>query len=378
MTDVPAPKRLSIAHDSTKERPLEDRILISGMFGMAQEMPEPEFIVSPVFIRGQMITVTARPGGGKSTILQTLAMSFARDISLGQLAPQSAGLCYFVSVEDAAGTAMRARAYRARHRLAPSQVEEIDRRLRWVLVEDVAPALIADRISTDAGEDDVDLVFIDTGVALFRGENENDNSEIQKFGAECRKWFAGLRGRPCVVILWHPIKGASADNLQPRGGSALTGLIDGNLTLWREDDHVTLDFTKLRGPQFDPIEFFLEQVTLELPSGRTWHVPIAVALGDEAAREKDTAGGKAREALLLALAALPDGYSASARELEKHVPFKKTKISETLAEMSRGRQPLVAQDELHGGYAATPAGRKRVAAIRSREAEAYRSSSNGA
>ena len=48
--------------------------------------------------------------------------------------------------------------------------------------------------------------------------------------------------RPASLILAHPVKNASRDNLLPRGGSALTNELDGNLTVWLETEgcHTTL------------------------------------------------------------------------------------------------------------------------------------------
>ena len=63
--------------------------------------------------------------------------------------------------------------------------------------------------------------------------------------------------RPACLALAHPIKNASRENLQPRGGSALLNELDSNLTAWLDEVRgvVTLHHGKHRGAPFDPIEF---------------------------------------------------------------------------------------------------------------------------
>jgi hypothetical protein len=38
-----------------------------------------------------------------------------------------------------------------------------------------------------------------------------------------------LRGKPTVLVLCHPVKSATNDNLAPRGGGSFVAEIDGNL-----------------------------------------------------------------------------------------------------------------------------------------------------
>ena len=72
--------------------------------------------------------------------------------------------------------------------------------------------------------------------------------------------------RPVSLILAHPVKNASRDNLLPRGGSAITNELDGNLTAWLESekDVATLHWHgKYRGVPFDPIKLELVMVKPE-------------------------------------------------------------------------------------------------------------------
>jgi len=58
----------------------------------------------------------------------------------------------------------------------------------------------------------------------------------------------------------HPVKGATKGNLAPKGGSSLVNEVDGNLTLWNEDNIASLHWqVKFRGPEFSPVPFELER-----------------------------------------------------------------------------------------------------------------------
>jgi hypothetical protein len=167
----------------------------------------------------------------------------------------------------------------------------------------MAPRIIREFIEGDAAGKPVSAVFLDTGPAMFAGESENDNVEMQGFATDCRV-LTDIPGRPCTLVFWHPAKGATADNLTPRGGSSLLGAIDGNLTIWLDADSGVATLArspwKWRGEHFDPLHFRLETVPLVLPSGK--HSSIKVAMPtDDAPTPKASRRGQARDVALDAL-----------------------------------------------------------------------------
>ena len=108
---------------------------------------------------------------------------------------------------------------------------------------------------------DLGLIFIDTKQAFQTIENENDNAENLCFASACRK-LTNLPSNPAVVVLCHPIKNASKDNLIPRGGSSYLNEVGGNLSQWRTGEIVTLHWTgKFRGRDFEPIKFKLKSTS---------------------------------------------------------------------------------------------------------------------
>jgi hypothetical protein len=107
-----------------------------------------------------------------------------------------------------------------------------------------------------------------------------------------------LPGRPCVLVLCHPIKKPTEpEQLLPRGGGAFLAEIDGNLTCWKKDDElVELHWTgKMRGPGFEPMIFKMEPIkTTRLmdAKGRVLPTVRAVVVGQV---EEDSAQTRQRE-----------------------------------------------------------------------------------
>src|SRR4029077_14731110 len=100
-----------------------------------------------------------------------------------------------------------------------------------------------------------------TSAAYFLGDEEMSNTQMATHARMLRK-LTTLPGHPCTLALCHPIKHAlDATQLLPRGGGAYLAEMDGNLTLWRQDELAILDHSgKFRGPGFQPITFRLERI----------------------------------------------------------------------------------------------------------------------
>jgi 5S rRNA maturation endonuclease (ribonuclease M5) len=151
----------------------------------------------------------------------------------------------------------------------------------------------------------VSLVVVDTSAAFFEGDEENGNVQAGTHARMMRS-LVSLPGGPCVLIMCHPVKNATQDNLLPRGGGAFLAEVDGNLTCWKTDSLVTLHWQgKFRGPDFAPITFQLETVTsmsLKDSKGRLIPSVIAKALSDKERGEAEASSRGDEDAVLLALA----------------------------------------------------------------------------
>jgi hypothetical protein len=174
--------------------------------------------------------------------------------------------------------------------------------------------------------------------------------------------LTSLPGRPCVVANCHPTKGATEENLLPRGGGAFLAEVDGNLMLAKKDGALELHWQgKFRGPDFEPMAFELEKVTTDLlrdTQGR--HVPTVIAkpLSEtERTAKADEAIGEQHK-LIRVMAGNP---GASIRDLARMAGWttrgsepNRSKVQRWLAQLEKQR--LVVKEL--GAWHLTPAGEK--------------------
>lgn len=201
-------------------------VTVGGALLRALEMPDLEYVCKPILTKGQLGTITAHPGHGKTTLFVGLCAAQALQRPFGPIAPEADGLVYIVSAEDFQGTRNRILAEAARLHLDADERARLDERLRWAHVEtNAGAATIKAAIADDALGREVALVFIDTGPALFCGDDENDNVALRNFVEGFANW-RDLPGKPATVLAWHPSKGATADRLEPRvaAGKAVAGV----------------------------------------------------------------------------------------------------------------------------------------------------------
>ncbi len=376
--------RKEVADAALEERRKAERLgldlVVGGLFSLARDMGDTTYVVRPLFVQGQLVAETARPGHGKSSLSIAVAFAHALRRPLGPLLPGVAGLVYIVSAEDQIGTRARAYAEAVRHELDEDDRKALDENLRWIHVNRmVHPSSILEAIAADAAGRDVALIFVDTGPATFQGDDENSNTAQQDQAAA---WRSGtfLPGKPCVVVLGHPAKGATAENLTPRGGGAYEGSIDANITLWRDDDMVvTVSHTKLRSEHFEPIKFRLDPVSIEFASGAVSRVPIVRPVTDAEADEIDLKLGERRESILVAL--LDANESLSGRDIARRARGHENKNTTVMRDLERlaagGRRALVSKGQLTDKYGLTAVGRKAAKALADRQARTYREATSG-
>src|SRR5262249_18257085 len=162
---------------------------------------------------------------------------------------------------------------------------------------------------------DVALVIVDTSVAVFQGDNENDTVQ-QRDHAKRQRKLCDLPGRPCVVTLCHPIKNASSpEQLVPRGAGAFLNEVDGNFSLWAHDDRLAdLHWTgKFRGPDFEKVTFRLTPInTMRLvdKKGRLLPTVMAQLVTLEEVAEAEAKGLFQEDHLLVAMLKRPRGSLA--------------------------------------------------------------------
>lgn len=139
------------------------------------------------------------------------------------------------------------------------------------------------------------LIIGDTAASFFPGEDENDNVQAGAYARTLRS-FSECDGMPAVVVLSHPVKNATRQNLLPRGGGAFLNELDGNLTLWSASRGEATELHwhgKIRGPDFQPLTYKLRSVDTGYRDKRDRPVMTIIA----EPQSEDEAAEQTREAL---------------------------------------------------------------------------------
>ncbi len=252
---------------------LEGNLILSSSDFVAG-FTAPDYLVDGVVQRRYIYSLTARTGHGKTAVLLTLAASVAKSDPFGTADTWLGRVCY----------------------LAGENPDDV--RARWLLAADVLkfnpdhigvhfiPGTFSipdmfERIKAETEKvGGFDLVIIDTSAAYFQGDDDNSNAQLGNHARDLRQ-LTTLPGGPCVVVACHPTKSATKDDLIPRGGGAFLNEVDGNLTLW-SDDQITTELhwaEKFRGPNFEPMTFKMEPRTSDTVRDSTGRLmPSVVAL----------------------------------------------------------------------------------------------------
>jgi AAA domain-containing protein len=240
----------------------------------------PEYVIAGILQRRFIYALTGLPGAGKTAIMLSLAAHVALGRNISPEHEVEKGRVLYLAGENPVDIQMRLIAMAQQYDFVPDDAE-ISIVPGTFLVSEMRDYLDAEV----EGIGGVSLVFVDTSSAFFEGEDENSNKQAGDHARMLRE-LTKLPGEPCVVVACHPVKNASENNLQPRGGGAFLGEVDGNLTAKNDEGSIELHWQgKFRGPDFAPISFKLEQVThqdLKDRHGRMLPTVIARHLSDVA------------------------------------------------------------------------------------------------
>jgi hypothetical protein len=218
----------------------------------------PDYLIDGILHRRYLYALTGQTGHAKTAIALLIAQLVAssdRHATLGSHRVEKGQVCYFVG-ENADDIRMRLIGSDALRSDSP----EVDRIYFCPGVFNIGEMMAALGAEFDK-RGGLDLVIVDTSAAYFLGSDEISNTEMASHARMLRQ-LTTLPGKPCVLVLCHPVKYVlDRTQLLPRGGGAFLAEMDGNLTIWKHDD-ILADFhyTKLRGPDFEPMTFRLEKI----------------------------------------------------------------------------------------------------------------------
>lgn len=223
-------------------------LLTSAEF-MARWKP-PDYTIDGVLMRGCVYTLTGPTNHGKTMLALLLAKSVAAGEGFaGRLCRQ--GSVAFFAGENPDNVRIQWRSLCSHYGIDPISLP-----IHWyegTFSFQDAKEQVVKALQTLPN---LSLWLVDSFQAYFEGEDDSHNIQMLDAAKNFRALSSLHPNRPPGVILAHPIKNPSRDQLMPRGGSSVTNELDGNLTLWRDGDISTFHWlAKIRGIPFDPMQF---------------------------------------------------------------------------------------------------------------------------
>jgi hypothetical protein len=203
--------------------------------------------------------LTAKQGSGKTALMiaAALAVAFGREDILG--CPVERGRVAYVTIENPVDFKMKLAVNCYVHNIS---YDEAETRIAIIDGRDT-PEQIFEGLRLDAeANGGFQLVCVDTFQAGFAAANAgafNDNEAVLGYLIRLRP-LTTLPGSPSGLVAFHPTKNAGEGELIPYGGGSTYNEVDGNLTLWK-DGTIKLHHNRLRGPEFEPRFFRIEQLS---------------------------------------------------------------------------------------------------------------------
>jgi hypothetical protein len=220
----------------------------------------PDYLIEDIIQRGRVYSLTAPTSHGKTAVALALAFAKAGGLEIAGRRVEP-GRVVYLAAENPDDIKGRVILMVDRLKIAVDDLQLWFVPGAFNLADGLEP--LADYVRSING---ASFVVIDTGAAFLAASNiteENNNLDVLRFALELRQ-LTNLPGRPAVLALMHPTKYAKREDLVPRGGGAFLNEVDGNLSLWADEDRETTELHwtgKLRGPSFDAVTFVLEKGT---------------------------------------------------------------------------------------------------------------------
>jgi hypothetical protein len=271
----------------------------------------PDYLIDGLLQHHYFYAITAKTGAGKTAVALLISFLVANPNGGQKLGRHDVehGRVVYVTRENPTDVRMRLIGMAVKMHFDPDDLA------RTFLVIDSVENLAQDseRIRREiATFGEVALVILDTSAALFQGDDENDAKQMLDHAHTQRK-LCDLPGRPCVIALCHPVKGASSvEQLLPRGGGSYLNELDGNFILWAHGDRLTgLHWVgKLRGPDFEKMTFHLPTVlTPQLvdKKGRALPTVMAQVVTEAEIAEAEQKSALQEDRLIRAMFDKPEG-----------------------------------------------------------------------
>ena len=248
---------------------------------------QPSYLIEPILQRSTLYTITALTSHGKTAVLLYIALMIASGRSVAGKHTVR-GRVVWLAGENPDDFAMKIATACAHWDIDPAELDMV-----------VIPgsfdlgSQMEDAVKMAAAGGDVAMVVVDTSAAYRMDEDEDDNPSSTHW-ARTMRGFVRMPGRPVVILATHPTKYAEPNTLLPRGGGGFINEVDGNMSLWADEEQATTSLHwcgKWRGMTFAPIAFELHPCphpTWRLRNGEPVMIKLAVPTGEEVVRRPPT------------------------------------------------------------------------------------------
>jgi hypothetical protein len=289
-----------------REHKPPSRVIGAGTF-MRSYVPI-SYTLNGVIPSGYLYGITAKQGSGKTALMiaAALAVAFGREDILG-CAVESGRVAY-VTIENPVDFKMKLAVNCFVHNIS---YDEVETRIAIIDGRDT-PEQIFDGLRLDAeANGNFQLVCFDTFQAGFAAANAgafNDNEAVLGYLIRLRP-LTTLPGSPSGLVAFHPTKNAGETELIPYGGGSTLNEVDGNLTLWK-DGTIKLHHNRLRGPEFEPRFFRIEQLScpgIVDKGGRQILLPVLRPTTEKDVEERARVSRDTKLELLRAMLTEPKG-----------------------------------------------------------------------
>jgi hypothetical protein len=338
--------------------PMPDLIKTSGEF--VSGFVPPDYLIDGILQRRFCYSLTAQTGVGKTAVAMLISALVSTGSNLGEFDVEKGSVLYFAG-ENPTDVQTRWLGLTYALRIDPNAADVH-------FVPGARPlSQIAEAITAEIARKALNpsLVVVDTAAAYFEGDEENSNTQLGAFARQLRS-LTLLPGGPCVLILCHPTKRATDDDLIPRGGGAFLAEVDGNIALVKKESVLLATAQgKFRGSDAWSLRFELDVVRnhpqLKDTRGRQIPTVIAKPISESMAGALEKSGERDEDIVLRTAPTRSEPGKTStdiARKLQwfiKNDPAQPahTKVSRVLGKLksgklveeSRGRWRLTAKGE---------------------------------
>jgi len=287
----------------------------------------PEYLWPGILTYGTLCGLSALTGAGKTAFCLALSIAVARGDTLGNL-PVKRGNVVFLCGENPLDVRMRCLMICKAHGIDSASLNIYFYNGSFDIEQ--SHDMLAEYIEGIGG---CSLLIVDTLIAYFVGDDDNSNVQMAQYARDALRPLTQCEGNPVVLVPAHPPKHAKEkEEMVPRGGGAFLNELDANYCVVNNGEGL-LQFHwagKIRGGDFDPVDFILED--LQHPDildsdGNMLRSVSARAATDDEVRKRVRAKMDDEDDLLLALS--DHGYIGALELAEALAWYGKTGAGDT-------------------------------------------------